>query len=47
MAEDTQSPTVLIHELSSGVIRSQALYAAAMLGVADFICERSSVTVAN
>jgi hypothetical protein len=44
MAENTQSPAVLIHEMSSGFILSQALYAVAKLGVADFIRDgRSSI----
>jgi len=44
MAEKTRSPAVLIHEMSSAFILSQALYAVAKLGVADFIRDgRSSV----
>ncbi len=37
MAEDPRSPTALIHELSTGFVRAQALYAVAKLGVADLI----------
>jgi SAM-dependent methyltransferase len=37
MAENTQSPTMLIHKMSSGFILSQALYTVAKLNVADFI----------
>lgn len=37
MRENTQSPAMLIHKMSSGFILSQALYVVAKLGVADFI----------
>lgn len=44
MAENTRSPAVLIHEMSSAFILSQALYTVAKLGMADFIRDgRSSV----
>jgi hypothetical protein len=44
MAENTQSPTMLIHKMSSGFILSQALYTVAKLNVADFIRDgRSSM----
>lgn len=42
MAENMQSPVMLIHEMSSGFILSQALYAVAKLGVADLICDSRS-----
>jgi hypothetical protein len=35
--ESAQSPTMLIHKMSSGFILSQALCAVAKLGIADFI----------
>ncbi len=37
MADRPRSPVALIHELSTGFIRAQALYAVAKLGVADLI----------
>ncbi|HXV79075.1 MAG TPA: methyltransferase [Candidatus Binatia bacterium] len=44
MTERNQSPVMLIHKMSQGHYLSQALYAIAKLGVADFIGEgRSSV----
>ena len=44
MAQNMRSPAVLIHEMSTGFILSQALYTVAKLGVADIIRDgRSSV----
>ncbi|HLO01111.1 MAG TPA: methyltransferase [Pyrinomonadaceae bacterium] len=44
MADNTQSPAMLIHKMSQGHYLSQALYAVAKLGVADVIGDcRSSV----
>jgi hypothetical protein len=37
MQENTQSPNMLIHKMSSGFMLSQALYTVAKLGVADFV----------
>jgi len=45
MAENTQSPGGLIHEMSCGFILSQALYGVAKLGIADFIHDRQSSIV--
>jgi len=42
MSENTPSPTMLIHEMSQGHYLSQALYAVAKLGIADFIGEGQS-----
>ena len=44
MAENTHSPADLIHEMSCGFILSQALYAVAKLGIADFVRDGRSST---
>jgi methyltransferase family protein len=44
MTEKTQSPVMLIHQMSQGHYLSQALYAIAKLGIADFIRDEGSST---
>lgn len=41
MQDTAQTPTMLIHKMSTGFVMSQALYAVAKLGIPDFIGEES------
>jgi O-methyltransferase/methyltransferase family protein len=41
MQDAAQTPTMLIHKMSTGFVMSQALYAVAKLGIPDFIGEES------
>jgi O-methyltransferase/methyltransferase family protein len=47
MSENTPSPTMLIHEMSQGHYLSQALYAVAKLGIADFFIGEGRSSIAE